>query len=43
MEFKELQVYVYEGISKSIRTGRLELDLQIVQLCATRFSCIAIL
>jgi len=33
----------YEGVSKSFRTGRLELELQVVQLSATRCSCIAIL
>jgi hypothetical protein len=32
-----------EGVSKSFRTGRLERELQMVQLCATRSSCIAIL
>jgi hypothetical protein len=33
----------YEGVSKSSRTGRLERELQMVQLSATRCSCIAIL
>jgi hypothetical protein len=33
----------YEGVSKSYRTGRLERELQIVQLYATRCSCIAVL
>jgi hypothetical protein len=33
----------YEGISKSFRIGRLERELQMVQLSATRCSCIAIL
>jgi hypothetical protein len=33
----------YGGVAKSFRTGRLELELQIVQLSATRCSCIAIL
>jgi hypothetical protein len=33
----------YKGVSKSFRTGRLELEPQMVQLSATRFSCIAIL
>jgi hypothetical protein len=33
----------YEGVSKSIRTGRLEGEQQMVQLSATRCSCIAIL
>jgi hypothetical protein len=32
-----------EGVSKSFRTGRLEQKLQMVQLSATRCSCIAIL
>jgi hypothetical protein len=34
---------VYEGVSKSFRTGRLDLELQMVELSATRCSCIAIL
>jgi hypothetical protein len=34
---------VYEGVSKSFRTGRLERDLQMAQLSATRCSCISIL
>jgi len=34
---------MYEGVSKSSRTGRLELELQMVQLSATKCSCIAIL
>jgi hypothetical protein len=33
----------YESVPKSFRTGRLERELQMVQLCATRCSCIAIL
>jgi hypothetical protein len=33
----------YESVSKSFRTGRLEQELQTVQLSATRCSCIAIL
>jgi hypothetical protein len=33
----------YEGVSKSFRTGRLERELQMVQLSATRCSCMAIL
>jgi hypothetical protein len=33
----------YEGVSKSFRTGRLEQKLQMIQLSATRCSCIAIL
>jgi hypothetical protein len=34
---------MYEGVSKSFRAGRRERELQTVQLCATRCSCIAIL
>jgi hypothetical protein len=34
---------MYEGVSKSFRTGRLERELQMVQLTATTFSCIDIL
>jgi len=34
---------VYEGISKIFWTGRLERELQMTQLSATRCSCIAIL
>jgi len=33
----------YEGVSKSLRTGSLERELQMVQPCATRCSCNAIL
>jgi hypothetical protein len=33
----------YEGISKSFRTGRLERELQMVEISVTRCSCIAIL
>jgi hypothetical protein len=33
----------YEGVPTSFRTGRLERELQMVQLSATRCSCIAIL
>jgi hypothetical protein len=36
-------VCMYEGVSKSFRTGRLERELQTVQLSETRCSCIAIL
>jgi hypothetical protein len=32
----------YEGVSKSFRTGRLARELQMVQLSATRCSCITI-
>jgi hypothetical protein len=34
---------LYESVSKSFRTGRLERGMQMVQLSATRCSCIAIL
>jgi hypothetical protein len=34
---------VYEDVSRSYRTGRLERELQIIELSATRCSCIAIL
>jgi hypothetical protein len=34
---------VYEGVSKSFRTGRPARELQMVKLSATRCSCIAIL
>jgi hypothetical protein len=34
---------IYEDVSKSFRTGRLERELQMVQLSATTCSCIAIL
>jgi hypothetical protein len=33
----------YEGVSKSSRTGRLERELQMLQLSATGCSCITIL
>jgi hypothetical protein len=33
----------YEGVSESFQTGRLERELQMLQLSATRCSCIAIL
>jgi hypothetical protein len=33
----------YEGVSKTFRTGRLERELQMVQISATSCSCIAIL
>jgi len=35
--------HTYKGVSKSFRTGRLERELQMIQLSATRCSCIAIL
>jgi hypothetical protein len=34
---------MYESVSKSFQTGRLERELQMVQLSAARCSCIAIL
>jgi hypothetical protein len=33
----------YEGVSRSFRTGSLERELQVVQLSATRCSCVTIL
>jgi len=36
-------VWTYKGVSKSFWTGHLEQELQMVQLCATRCSCITIL
>jgi len=33
---------MYESVSKSFRTARLERELQMLQLSATRCSCIAI-
>jgi hypothetical protein len=38
-----LSLVAYEGVSKRFRTGRPERELQMVQLSATRCSCIAIL
>jgi hypothetical protein len=37
------EVEQYEGVSTIFRTGRLERELQMVQLSATRCSCIAVL
>jgi hypothetical protein len=37
------RVYVRTYVSKSLRTGRLERELQMIQLSATRCSCTAIL
>jgi uncharacterized membrane protein len=34
---------LYEGVSKSFRTGRLERELQMVQLSAIKCSCFVIL
>jgi hypothetical protein len=39
---RHYSVLLCESVSKSFRTGRLELELQMVQLSATRCSCIAI-
>jgi hypothetical protein len=36
-------IFIYEGVSKSFRTGRLEWQLLIVQLSGTGCSCIATL
>jgi hypothetical protein len=36
-------VLFYAGVSKSFRTGRLERELQMIKLSATRCSCIVIL
>jgi hypothetical protein len=33
---------IYEGVSKSFRTGRQERELEMVQLFATMYTCIAI-
>jgi hypothetical protein len=38
-----LRKITYDGVSKSFRTGRLQRELQMVQLSATRWNCIAIL
>jgi hypothetical protein len=38
-----IEIEVYEGVSKSFRTGRLEQELQMAHLCVTRCSCVAIL
>jgi hypothetical protein len=41
--FLPSNVSLYEGVSKSFRTCRLERELHMIQLSATRCSCIAIL
>jgi hypothetical protein len=41
--WREAVAKMYESVSKSFRTGRLEEKLQMVQLSATRCSCISIL
>jgi hypothetical protein len=38
-----IYIYIYECVSKRLRTGRLERELQMIQLSAIRYSCIAIL
>jgi hypothetical protein len=44
IQFKVFSVMTpYDGVFKSFRTGRLEQELQMIQLSATRCSCIAIL
>jgi hypothetical protein len=41
--WKRISWTTYEGVSKSSLTGRLERELQMVQISATRCSCIVIL
>jgi hypothetical protein len=41
--FKNVKIKIYEAVSRSFRTDRLERETQIVQLSATRCSCIDIL
>jgi hypothetical protein len=41
--FNDRTLSIYEGVSKSFWTGSLERELQMVQLSATRRTCIAIL
>jgi hypothetical protein len=41
--YQVLCVSIYEGISNSFRTGQLERELRMVELCATTYSCVAIL
>jgi hypothetical protein len=44
LEPKTFSILVlYEDVSKGFRTGRLERELQMVELSATKCSCIAIL
>jgi hypothetical protein len=40
---EQLKYRIYEGVSRSFRTGRLVLELQVVELSATRCSFMAIL
>jgi hypothetical protein len=43
VEYHCSEVQLYDGVSKSFRTARLERELQMVQLSATRCNYIAIL
>jgi hypothetical protein len=43
VDLSAYRIYRYEGVSKSFRTGRLDRELQMIELSATRCSCIAIL
>jgi hypothetical protein len=43
LAMKDIVLTKYEGVTKSLRTGRLERELQMVELSATRRSYIAIL
>jgi hypothetical protein len=43
LHFLKSRFLKYKGASKSFRTERLERELQMVQLSATRCSCIALL
>jgi hypothetical protein len=43
LDFEKVRMIVYEGVTKNFRTGRLERELQMIHLSATRYSCIAIL
>jgi hypothetical protein len=42
-QLKAIIIAIYEAVSKGFRTGRLERELQMVQLPVTSCSCIAIL
>jgi hypothetical protein len=42
-ECTETESSWYESVFKSFRTGRLERELQMIKLSATRWSCVAIL
>jgi len=43
MKAISMYIFLYEGVSKSFRTGRPEREPHMVELSATRCSCIAIL